>query len=320
MEEAKVGQVEQAAAVEVVLVQHQHLRPGSGLPVEGGREGHGLAHLNPGLEYDHQMPGGGGEVVDVRGARQGDDAGVLERAIGGQTPDDGLGPVHAEVPDATVRLDPGVGEEGHALQVVPQGDEALGLQRAGIHRHGGARFPQGPDIVAHLEHGGIGGIGVVVRADLGPRIGRGAEAGHDHGVQPGFLTALGRIGKAGSQRRLAIRDAEFADQAIAVEPVLGRAAGAAELGRAVAIEGALEPRRCPAVDPGQTVGRDVALEVPGHQSPVCGCGILGGQQAGGLGHIGGEDAAAHGGSTQQEGSAGRDHGQAPASRVRISAG
>ena len=320
VEEAEVGQVEQAAAVEVILVQYQNTGAGSGLPFKAVGIGHGLAHLHPGLQHDHQMAGGRGEVVDIGCAGQGDDAGVLERAVGGQTPDNGLGPVHAEIPDAAVALDPRVGEERHGLQVVAQGDEAARLQRVRVHGHGRSAFPQGPEVVADPEHRGVGGIGVVVRSDAGARVTRAAEAGHDHGVQFRFLTALGCVGETGRQGRLTVRDAEPADQAVTVEPVLGRAARPPEFGRAVAIEGALQPRRSPAMDPRQAMRGDVALDVARDHAPVRGDAVLGQHQTGGLGGVGGDDGAAHGCGPQQEGSTGRDHDGSPRDRIEISAG
>ena len=56
--------------------------------------------------------------------------------------------------------------------------------------------------------------------------------------------------------------------AVAVEPMGRRAARPPELGRSVAIQHALQPRRHPAVDQAHRLARNVAFDVLGRQRPV----------------------------------------------------
>ncbi|MNS71102.1 hypothetical protein D3C72_1044580 [compost metagenome] len=199
-----------------------------------------------------------------------------------------------------------MGQEGHVPQVGTQGHEVFGLKRLGVHGQGRARFPQGPQLAADLVHRGVGGAGVVGRADAGARIRHRAESGHQHGPDLGLLTPLGRVGEAGGERCLTVLNPPSADQAVAVEPVLGRAARPAELGRAVAIEAARQTLRRSAVDQPQGARRHVALDVGGGQRPVSrrrhrlrSIGPVGGQDAGGC-----ERGGAH-----EQGAAGRGHGE-----------
>src|SRR5690606_269762 len=99
-------------------------------------------------------------------------------------------------------------------------------------------LPQGPKPAADLVHRGVGRAGVVGRADAGARIADSAEAGHQHGPDLALLPAPAGVGEAGGQGRLTGLNTPAADQAVAVEPVLGRAARPPELGRTVAIEAA----------------------------------------------------------------------------------
>ena len=307
VEIAEGRQLIDPAARQVGLVDDQHLGAQLGPPCELRGIGHAAVVKDPRLEHQDQVPGGGGEVMHIAGARQVDDVGRVQAAVGVQVPDHGLVAVQADVPDRAVGVVTGVGLEGHALEVVAQGDEALGRQVRGRHRHGRAAFPQGPDLVAGGHDGGVGGIGVVIGAEAGAGVAGGAEAGGDDGIDLRLPAALGRVGEAGVERDLALVDAEGAHQAVAVKPVGGRAAGPPELARAVAEQGAGQARRGAAVDQPHGPGRDVGLEVGGGQGPV------GGHLHRGHGADGfrGDDGGREGGGPHQEIAAGRLHGRNP---------
>ena len=246
--------------------------------------------------------------MHIAGARQVDDLGRVQAAVGVEAPDDGLAAVQADVPDRAVGVVAGVGLEGHALEVVAQGDEPSGRQVRGRHGQGRAPFPEGPDLVAGDHDGGVGGVGVVVRAEAGAVVAGGAEAGGDHGVDLALPAAFGGVGVAGLEGDLAVVDAEGPHQAVAVEPVGGRAAGAAEFARAVAEQGPGQVGRGAAVDEAHGPGRDVGLEVGGGQGPVGG-GLLGGH---GADRFGGDDGGCQsckegGGGAHQEVAAVGDH-------------
>ena len=268
VEIAEGRQLIDPAARQVRLVDDHDLGPQLGLPGEARGVGHALIVEDPGLEHEDQVPGRGGEIVHETGARQVDDIGRVQAAVGVQPPDDGLAAVQADVPDRAVGVIARVGLEGHALEVVAQGDEPFGRQVRGVHGHRRAAFPQGPDLVAGHHDGGVGGAGVIVGADAGAGVADGAEAGGDDGVDLAFPAAFRGIGETGVEGDLTVIDAEGAHQAVAVEPVGGRAAGAAEFGRAVAEQGSGQAFGRAAVDQPHGARRDVGLEVGGGQGPV----------------------------------------------------
>ena len=308
MEIAEGRQLIDPAARQVGLVDDQDLGPHLRPPGELAGEGHAAALEHPWLQHDDQVPGRGGEVVHIAGARQVDDLGRVQAAVGVEAPDDGLAAVQADVPDRAVGVVAGVGLEGHALEVVAQGDEPSGRQVRGRHGQGRAPFPEGPDLVAGDHDGGVGGVGVVVRADAGAVVAGGAEAGGDDGVDLALPAAFGGVGEAGLEGDLAVVDAEGPHQAVAVEPVGGRAAGAAEFARAVAEQGPGQVGRGAAVDEAHGVRCDVGFEVGGGQGPVGG-GLLGGH---GADRFGGDDGGCQsckegGGGAHQEVAAVGDH-------------
>ena len=246
------------------------------------------------------MPVGGGEVVHIAGARQGHDLGVAQAAIRAQMPDDGLVSGAAYIPDRTVGGEARMGLERHTLQVIPQSDEIARRQVRRRQGQGRSRLPQRPDLIAGDHDGGVGGAGVVVRADAGARVALGAEARRNHGPQLRLRAALGRVGEPRLQRRLAVLDAEGAHHAVAVEPVGRRSTRPPELGRSVAIERALQPGRRPAVDQAHRPARDVAFDVLGRQRPVGlrrGDGVQG---SGGAHHFGRGHGGREGGGAHQE--------------------
>ncbi len=250
------------------------------------------------------MPVGRREVVDIAGPRQVDQLGVLQRPVRRQPPDDGPVVHHSKVPDAPVRLDPRVGQEGHGRQVAPVGDEAAGGQGLGIHGQGRAALPQGPDGVADRQGRGVGRIGVVGRFDDRARVAQGAETRHQHGAGRRLLAPLGRVGEPGCQLDLAVADAEPAHQPVAVEPVGRGAAGATEPGRPVAEQVAGQVgRRAPVHQPHRS-RRHVGLHVRGRQAPV------GAEPRGpsGPAGLGGDDRRRQGGGAGEEASARRYHG------------
>ena len=119
----------------------------------------------------------------------------------------------------------------------------------------------------------------------GAGVAGGAEAWGDDGVDLALPAAFGGVGEAGLEGDLAVVDAEGPHQAVAVEPVGGRAARPAEFRRAVAEQGPGQVGRGAAVDQAHCTRRDVALKVGGGQGPVGG-GLLGGH---GADRFGGDD-------------------------------
>ena len=206
-----------------------------------------LAH--PGLQHDHQLAVGGGEVVDVarRAAARSSVAASSSPAADSRqtTPRPPNRPRFQTRPSGSTR---GWARKAHALQVVAQGDEAAGLERRGIDRGGRAALPQRPQLAADRQHRGVGGVEVVGAPDR-PRRALPALPKPGMTMAPAAVSAR-RLGVSTKRPARVARpsfDAEGAHEAVAVEPV-GQRAPAGELGRPVAVEGPGQARGRAAVD------------------------------------------------------------------------
>ena len=241
------------------------------------------------------MAFGDGEVVNIARPRQHDRRRGLQLSGGRDEPHHRLVAHLTKAPDPAVGLEAGVREEGRVGEVVPQGDDPLRFQGSGIDLEGGARLPQGPELVAPADDADVGGVDVIGGADVRAGTWLRAEAPADHGVGGDVGAALGRVHEPCGEARPAVLDLKGADQAVAVEPVGRLALGPAELGPAVAIERARQPLRRLAADALHGPGRKVGLEIGEGDLPVRGhrhTGLRGGElrrqgrsdKSGGAGH------------------------------------